>query len=87
MFPEREELTLGMLVVDEQVNVGQGGVSHSLEGIDCGANGSGDFVGAKVKTAVDCEAISEDEKGRCFVDWVRDGVYHDIGGIKGLCGH
>ena len=87
MFPEREELMLGVLVVDEQANVGQGSASHGLEGVDCGANVGGDFVGAKVETAVDCKAVLEDEEGQCFVDWVRDGVYHDIGGIEGLHGH
>jgi len=63
MFPEREELMLGMLVVDEQANVGQGSAPHGLEGVNCGAYGSGDLVGAEVKTAVDCNAILEDEKG------------------------
>jgi len=61
--------------------MGQGGASHSLESVDCGADGSGNLVGAKVEAAVNCDAILEYEVGGCFVNWVGNGVYHDVGGI------
>jgi len=60
MFLEGEEFALGMLVMDEQANVGRGSAPHSLESVNCGADGSGDFVGAKVEPTVDCDAILED---------------------------
>jgi len=81
VFPEGEEAVLGMSVVDEQTNVGWGSASHNLKSIDCGANCSGNFVGAKVEAAVYCDAVLEDKEGRCFVCRVGDGVYHDVGGI------
>ena len=62
MFPEGEELALGVLVVDEQAHMGRGSAPHSLESVDCGANGSGDLVGAEIEAAVDCDAILKDEE-------------------------
>jgi len=52
-----------MFVVDEDAYMGWGGARHNLDGIDCGTNGCGDFVGAKVESSFDCEAILEDEEG------------------------
>ena len=87
MFPEGEELALDVVVVDEEAHVGWGSVTHSLEGIDCGTDSSGNLVGAKVEAVVDYDAVVEDEECRGFVDWVGNGVYHDVGGAQCLCRH
>jgi len=81
MLPEGEELSLGMVVVDKEADMGRGGASHRLKSVDSSTDGSGDLVGAKVEAAVDCDAILEDEEGGCFVNGVGDGVYHDVGGV------
>ena len=78
MFPQGEEATLGVFVMDEYADVGWAGMCHDLDGIDCGADYGGDFVGADVEAVIDCEAVLEYDEGGRFVCGVGDGVDHDV---------
>ena len=67
MLLQGDEVVLGMLVVYENAEMGGYNSHHYSDGINCGANGCGDFVWAKVEAVVNHKAILEDDKGRGFV--------------------
>jgi len=78
VFLQGEEAVLGMFVMDENVDVGWGSTCHNLDGINCGTDSSGDFVGADVESALNCKAILEYDEGGRLVCGVGDRVDHDV---------
>ena len=69
---------LGVFVMDEYVDMGWGSACDDMEGVYCGTDSSGDFVGAYVESTLDCKAVLEYYEGRCLVSGMGDWVDHDV---------